>query len=144
MTRKADITDCKLITDLALLLWPHHTRTELEEEITGIMKMDTAAFFLAYEMQQPVGFAQCQLRFDYVQGCKSSPVGYLEGIYVSEGSRRKGIAKHLLASCEAWSKDMGCEEFASDCNISNTESLQFHLKMGFEEESRIICFKKKV
>ena len=93
MIRRADITDCKLITDLALLLWPHHTRTELEEEMNDIMKMDTAAFFLAYEKQRPVGFAQCQLRFDYVQGCKSSPVGYLEGIYVSEGSRRKGIAK---------------------------------------------------
>jgi aminoglycoside 6'-N-acetyltransferase I len=37
---------------------------------------------------------------------------------------------------------MGCKEFASDCKLENTESLRFHLKIGFEEAGRIICFKK--
>ncbi len=27
-----------------------------------------------------VGFTQCQLRYDYVEGTKTSPVGYLERI----------------------------------------------------------------
>lgn len=27
----------------------------------------------------------------------------------------------------------GCSEFASDCELTNIESLDFHLNLGFEE-----------
>ena len=37
-----------------------------------------------------------------------------------------------------------CTEFASDCEINNEISLQFHLSMGFEEANRIICFRKDI
>ena len=37
---------------------------------------------------------------------------------------------------------MGCSEFASDCELSNEASLAFHLKMGFAEANRVICFAK--
>ena len=90
----------------------------------------------------PVGFAQCQLRHDYVEGTASSPVGYLEGIFVAPAYQKQGIARALLASCEKWAKEQGCVEFASDCELSNTNSLRFHLSMGFEEANRIICFTK--
>lgn len=36
-----------------------------------------------------IGFAQCQLRCDYVEGTKTTPVGYLEGIFIKDGYRRK-------------------------------------------------------
>ncbi len=144
MISKADLNDCKLVAELALLLWTDHTLADLEEEMTDIMKADSSAFFLAYDNNQPVGFAQCQLRTDYVEGTNSRPVGYLEGIYVLEGSRRRGYARQLLTYCETWSKDMGCKGFASDCELTNTDSLYFHMKMGFEEANRIICFTKKI
>jgi len=79
-----------------------------------------------------------------VEGTDSSPVGYLEGIFVEEAYRNKGHAKELLKQCEIWAKDMGCTEFASDCELTNTGSLAFHLKMGFEEANRVICFTKKL
>ena len=84
------------------------------------------------------------MRCDYVEGTDSSPVGYLEGIYVAEAYRKQGFAKALLAACESWAKTKGCSEFASDCELTNTQSLQFHLRMGFEEANRIICFTKKL
>ena len=37
-----------------------------------------------------------------------------------------------------------CREFASDCELSNLESLAFHLRLGFVEANRIICFTKKL
>lgn len=49
-----------------------------------------AAFFLTEEDGQPVGFAQCQLRHDYVEGTDSSPAGYPEGIFTEEAVRGKG------------------------------------------------------
>ncbi len=89
-----------------------------------------------------IGFAHCSLRHDYVEGTDSSPVGYLEGIFVLEEYRRCGIAKALLAACEAWAKNLGCLEFASDCELTNQTSLFFHEKLGFAEANRIVCFCK--
>ena len=105
------------------------------------MKCDEAAFFLA---EGGTGFAQCQLRHDYVEGTDSSPVGYLEGIFVEESHRHRGLAKKLLTACEEWAREQGCREFASDCELDNTGSLAFHLSMGFAEANRIICLTKKL
>ena len=91
-----------------------------------------------------VGAAVCSLRHDYVESCESSPVGYLEGISVKEAYRRQGIAKSLLEECEQWAREKGCREFASDCELTNTDSLRFHLSIGFHEANRIICFSKKL
>ena len=50
----------------------------------------------------------------------------------------------LLSTCEAWAKQQGCREFASDCELGNGESLRFHLAMGFREANRVICFTKEL
>ena len=66
-----------------------------------------------------IGLALVSLRHDYVEGCITSPVGYLEGICVKEEYRNKGIASILCKECEKWAKEKGCVEFASDCEINN-------------------------
>ena len=144
MIKQAEIKDLPLITELACQLWPDHTVEEMRSEFADMIAKTDAAFFLAYADETAVGFAQCQLRYDYVEGTDSSPVGYLEGIYVAEEYRKHGIARELLAACESWAKEKGCTEFASDCEQDNTQSLQFHLNVGFEEANRIICFTKKL
>ena len=90
------------------------------------------------------GFAQCQLRHDYVEGTETSPVGYLEGIYVKEPFRKQGIARRLLNACEDWAREQGCTEFASDCELTNAESQEFHRAVGFEEANRIIAYVRKI
>ena len=139
MIYKAEISDLPILSDLAWKLWPGHDRSELEAELGEILKGEDSAFFLT---EDGTGFAQCQLRRDYVEGTESSPVGYLEGIYVEEGSRRRGLARELLLACENWAREQGCREFASDCELTNTASLAFHLSLGFTEANRIICFIK--
>jgi len=144
MIRKAKMNDLSIIAEMACLLWPDNTVTEMEVEMGEILAQEDAAFFLAYDGENAIGFAQCQLRHDYVEGTDSSPVGYLEGIYVADGYRKQGIARELLSACENWAKEKGCTEFASDCELDNVQSLQFHLNVGFEEANRIICFTKKL
>ena len=140
MVRKATKADIDLLAGMMAALWPHHTPAEMGEELRSAMEDGNTAFFVAGE----AGFAQCALRHDYVEGTDSSPVGYLEGIYVSEPFRKRGIARELLRACETWAKEKGCREFASDCELSNTQSLKFHLGVGFAEANRIICFTKKI
>ena len=142
--RKAEAKDLPILGELACGLWPHHTPDAMRAEMAETLEMPDAAFFLAFAEKTSVGFAQCQLRRDYVEGTDSSPVGYLEGIYVLPGHRRQGIAKALLSACESWAKSMGCREFASDCELTNKDSLRFHLNVGFREENRIICFVREL
>lgn len=144
MIRKAAPEDSSDIARLARLLWPDHSLSELEAELAQLLTQRSAAVFLFLDEGIPVGFAQCQLRHDYVEGTIHSPVGYLEGIFVQEDHRRTGVAGKLLAACEDWARAMGCREFASDCELPNTDSLAFHLRLGFTEANRIICFTKKL
>ena len=144
MIRKAEMDDLAILAELACRLWPSHNVAEMRTELEPIMANPDAAFFLAYAEETAIGFAQCQLRRDYVEGTDSSPVGYLEGIYVADGHRKRGVAKKLLSACECWAKEKGCSEFASDCELDNVQSLRFHLNAGFEEANRIVCFTKKI
>lgn len=142
IVKKAAVNDSPLAAKLALLLWSNHSLAELEQELRSCLASDAAAIFLAFERMQAVGFAQCQLRMDYVEGTSGGPVGYLEGIFVKEAFRGQGIAGQLLYACEQWAKEQGCTEFASDCPQSNRMSHAFHLRTGFREAARIICFTK--
>ena len=99
---------------------------------------------MAVAGDDPVVFAQCQLRHDYVEGTEFSPVGYLEGIYVAEAYRKQGIARDLLACCEKWAKEKGCWEFASDCELTNLESQAFHQAVGFREANRIVAYVREL
>ena len=144
MIRKAERKDAQILGELASKLWPHHTPEEMAAEMDDLLEKTDATVFLQWEEGLPVGFAQCSLRRDYVEGTESSPVGYLEGIYVEPGCRGHGYARELLAACENWAKEHGCTEFASDCELGNTNSLHFHFRVGFEEVNRIICFTKKL
>lgn len=144
MIKQAKPEDVLAATTLAHRLWPDHEFDALKEEMRGILAEPNAAVFLCWADGAPSGFAQCQLRFDYVEGTSSSPVGYLEGIFVVEAYRKQGIAKRLLQQAEAWAKGKGCREFASDCELHNLESLSFHLAAGFLEANRVICFCKEL
>lgn len=151
MIREATPSDLAAATLLASRLWPEHAPADLEPEFSELIESDEAAVFLLFDDENgggaddgACGFAQCQLRRDYVEGTSSSPVGYLEGIYLDEDRRRQGHARELLHACEAWAKEHGCTEFASDCELDNAASQAFHLHAGFEEANRLICFAKRL
>ena len=142
MIRKATNSDSRVLAEMAVQMWDDNTVNELETEFLKTLNDEQSAFFIKVVDEIPVGFAQCSLRTDYVEGTESSPVGYLEGIFVKEEYRKKGYAKELLYACEIWAKEIGCKEFASDCELENLASFKFHMAMGFEEANRIICFRK--
>ena len=144
MIKKAQAADAEILAGLAIQMWENHDPAELAEEFRDLAEKEDAACFIRYADDRPVAFAQCQLRYDYVEGTDSSPVGYLEGIFVSEEYRKNGFAAELLEECEKWAKDKGCTEFASDCELGNESSLKFHLSVGFEEANRLICFRKEL
>ena len=140
--RRAKTNQWQETAAIARMLWPSHEKEELEQEFRVLLHNPDTAVFLVYQGDVLAGFAQCGLRWDYVEGSSSSPVGYLEGIFVLPSYRGQGLAKALLAECEKWSRQKGCSEMGSDCALENRESWHFHLHSGFLEAGRIICFIK--
>ena len=78
-----------------------------------------------------------------MEGTETSPVGYLEGIYVQEGVRRQGIARSLLSACESWAKARGVRNLPATA-LGNADSQRFHRAVGFEEANRIVAYVKKL
>jgi aminoglycoside 6'-N-acetyltransferase I len=62
-----------------------------------IASPDRYAQFVAYSTPgQAVGLVEASLRTDYVNGTRSSPAAFVEGLYVVPEARRKGIAASLV------------------------------------------------
>ena len=144
MIKSAEKSEARILAELAIQMWNDNTVPDLEKMFEDLTQSDKAVCFIKYVDNTAVGFAQCQIRTDYVEGTDTSPASYLEGIFIVEAYRRNGYAKELLKECEKWAKDKKCSEFASDCDLDNMDSFRFHMAMGFEEANRIICFKKNI
>jgi aminoglycoside 6'-N-acetyltransferase I len=101
--------------------------------------------FVVYdEQRRPLGFIEGSVRGDYVNGTESSPVGFVEGVYVSPGWRRRGIARQLFEAVADWARARGCRELASDALIDNDASQRAHLALGFRETERVVYFTKRL
>ena len=111
MIKEAKKADSAVLAELALHMWQGHTFESLRDEFEELTEGKDSACFIKYAGDRPVGFAQCGLRRDYVEGTETSPVGYLEGIFILEEFRLRGYAKALLRRCESWAKEKRCREF---------------------------------
>ena len=130
---------------LGLLLRAHHSKKDTEEEFKGILKSKNEEAFLCKDDEgNAVGFMNVSVRYEYVSGAHSSPVGYIEGIFIQEQHRRKGYAKKLIHVAEAWAKRKGCKEIGSDAYVENTVSQAFHTKVGFRQYRVLVHFMKKL
>ena len=126
-------------------LWPEMTEEENGNETQALMdKADTFIRIASSAEDRPAGFVEVTLRVDYVNGCVTSPVAFLEGIYVEPWARRQGVARALVDAVEAWAREKGCSELASDALLENAESHRMHAGLGFEETERVVYFRKEL
>ncbi len=125
------------------LLWPEEPEDHPPEVAAYFADPPAEAICLVAEASDGtlVGFGEVGMR-RYAEGCRTSPVGYLEGIYVDESHRRRGAARGLVMAGEAWARRLGCTEFASDRALGNDASGAFHRAAGFDEVERIVCYRK--
>ncbi len=127
-------------------LWPHADGAELKREAPALLnrKPAAAAFLLRAGSGEAVAFVEATVRVDYVNGCSTSPVGFLEGIFVRAEWRRRGAARLLCRAVEAWAREQGCRELASDTEVDNADSQLMHEALGFAESERVVCYRKRL
>lgn len=104
MIKKAVFGDAADIARLAQKMWSDSTLEDPVKDFENAVEQKQSAVFVLTEDNRSVGFAQCQLRNDYVEGTTGSPVGYLEGIYVEPDYRHRGFAKELLKNARSGQK----------------------------------------
>jgi aminoglycoside 6'-N-acetyltransferase I len=125
---------------MRVTFWPNSTESEAKEGI-GMPSSEGVTFVVERDNGGLAGFAEVDLR-KWAEGCCSSPVPYLEGIWVDDVFRRMGLATLLIQEVESWCRSRGFLELGSDCEVSNTLSRSFHESAGFEEVQRNISFRK--
>ena len=69
-------------------------------------------------------------------------MAYIEGWFIDEDLRRQGLGTELVRAGERWAREQGLVEIASDAEIDNEISIRAHKAIGYEEEERIVCFRK--
>jgi aminoglycoside 6'-N-acetyltransferase I len=142
--RPATAADLDQWAVLRIALWDwdsvedHH---EEAEELYLAGDPDRAAF-VAVKGDRVLGFAEATLRRDYVEGCETSPIAFLEGVYVTPQTRKTGLARALADAVADWGRAQGCTEFASNALLDNVDSHAFHAAIGFAETERVIYFKR--
>ncbi len=129
-------------------LWPEDSvaahRAEIDEMLGGDSRFAEQESILAEgPAQEIIGFAEVSVR-PYAEGCTSPRVAYLEGWFVQEGQRGRGVGRALIEAAEAWGRAQGCSEFASDADPDNTVSLHAHGALGFQDMGLVRCFRKEL
>ncbi len=122
-------------------LWPDGSIEEHRAEAAEALGDEDLATFVAETPDGAIaGFLEAALRHDY--GCETSPVAFVEGLYVRPAYRKADVGRLLCAAATDWGRAMGCSELASDALAYNVESHAFHRAVGFEETEQVIYFRK--
>jgi aminoglycoside 6'-N-acetyltransferase I len=146
--RRGELSDREQILCMRLALWPElsvdEERPELDATLSGRADSTMPLSILVAETGAGdlIGFLEAGLR-SHADGCDARiPVGFVEGWFVSEVHRTKGVGAKLLAAAEDWARGQGCIEMASDTWLDNDQSQRVHEALGFEVVDRCVHYRK--
>jgi aminoglycoside 6'-N-acetyltransferase I len=143
----ADKSHLQKWAQLRIKLWDWDTVEDHREEAERLYcegDPDRMAYVAIASDGQMLGFAEATIRRDYVEGCDTSPVAFLEGIYVIPAARKTGIARALARNVADWGKSRNCTEYASNALLDNIDSHNFHAAIGFVETERVVFFRTEL
>jgi aminoglycoside 6'-N-acetyltransferase I len=146
--RMARPEDREPLARLRAALWPESSAEEHAQELLSILDGKAPGQLPLIELvaddhsRKLVGFAEVGLR-SHADGCDAAhAVGYLEGWYVAESHRKRGIGRKLLRAAEDWARKQGCTEMASDALLKNELSQRVHEALGFAVVDRCVHYRK--
>jgi aminoglycoside 6'-N-acetyltransferase I len=127
---------------LRIALWPEGSEAEHLSGMADALARGHYVRLAVTASGSAIGLVEAARRVDYVNGTTSSPVAFLEGLYVEPQWRRRGVARALVESVGAWALRQGLSELASDSLIDNVAAHAAHRALGFEETERVVYFRR--
>jgi aminoglycoside 6'-N-acetyltransferase I len=138
------------LMELRAALWTEMTAAENECDVAAILagtlsSLPMTAFVAEADASQPlIGFVEVGLR-SHANGCdRTRTVGFIEGWFVAADWRGRGVGRALIEVAEAWAKERGCREMASDTGLTNERSQRAHEALGFQVVDRAVNYKKSL
>ena len=103
---------------MRVALWPDGSLADHHSDIADMLAGgdDLTAFVAIDGHGEAIAFVEAALRRDYVNGCDTSPVVFVEGLYVAPQARRRGVALALIDAVAAWGRARGCTETRKGSN----------------------------
>ena len=143
--RPVRVADVERWLNLRVALWPEQALDVHREEVARLLSGDQQkCCFVAVGLDGAIaGFIEMAIR-SAAEGCGTSPVAYIEGIFVVPRARRMGLAQRLLNVAEEWAARRNLLEIAADVAIDNSLGQQLHLGCGFDEVSRRVAYRREV
>ena len=147
--RAARLSDRAALARLRSRLWPESSVEEHDRELVpipdgkppGILPL---VYFVAEIDGAVIGFVEVGLRSTADSCDWAHAVGYIEGWFVGEAHRRRGVGAQLIAAAENWARSQGCIEMASDTQLDNELSQCAHQRLGYEIVERAVLFRKSL
>ena len=146
--RQANLFDQHDLATMCALLWPDSPAEDHLAELSPILStgrygtLPTAIFVSQNDDGPLTGFLHASLR-SHADGCDVAHlVGFVEGWFVHEPFRKRGIGSALMRAAEEWARTQGCHEIASDTWINDQISIDAHQALGFEIVDRCVHFRK--
>jgi aminoglycoside 6'-N-acetyltransferase I len=150
--RPAALSDLDQLAPMLHALWPQSSTEEHAQELrlilggqaASVVTLPITILIAQTNDGQLVGFVEVDLR-SHADGCDpKQPVGYIEGWYVADSYRQRGVGKQLVAAAEDWARHHNCIEIASDALIDNHISHRAHEALGFEVVDRCVHYRKRL
>ncbi len=153
--RVAQPSDRSPLAKLQSLLWPDAAPQELMSELDAFFGKQSAGTLpkvilvaqdqvaqdqVAQDQADTViGFLEVGLR-SHADGCDPHrPVGFVEGWFVQQEFRHRGVGRELMRSAEDWARAQGCLEMGD-----NDGALRAHQALEFEVVDRCVHFRKSL
>jgi aminoglycoside 6'-N-acetyltransferase I len=148
MVRLGQRSDKEQLARMRSMLWADVSFEEHLKEIDDVINrglsgtLPMAILVAQGEKGVLIGFLEVGMR-SHADGCNPArPAGFVEGWFVQEPFRKRGIGKELMNAAEEWARTQGCLEMASDTWIDDEDSQRAHEALGFQIVDRCVNFRK--
>lgn len=136
-----DAIECdKLVTKLVNSESKYDTNMKSDYVVKNyfekIYNNDNSIIFIAKDDDNTViGYAFCKITTSD-EGPYINHVALIDGLYVNEEYRHRGIATKLIEECKTWAKQAGAGIIELNVSSGNMNAISLYEKIGFKDFER--------
>lgn len=127
--REMKIEDSKSVAKLSDQFGYPSTAEEIKERMLKLKEFPENCGFVAIQNDKIIGWIHVMLSVHI----ESSPFYEISGLVVDERFRGQGVGKRLIEEVKLWCKGRPIQKLRVRCNVTRIRSLEFYLKLGFNE-----------